>query len=250
MKNEQISAEGIIISIRDYREYDEIITAITQGGKIDFIARGIKKMKSKNASTLQLFCHSNLHLTKTNSSLCTLIKGDVKNTYKNIRSDLWKQSIASFFSEVIYRIFENEFEVSLFHILEFCLQHLNIENESNLILGLFQSQINKALGIQANVDNCNICHKTSNIVGFSVQQGGFICGDCLHHDYTCALDKKDLVILRALIKADINHYEILKSHYHITYQHFKMLWDFFYEYSGISIKSIYFLDELEILANK
>ena len=39
----------------------------------------------------------------------------------------------------------------------------------------------------------------------------------------------------------LKHYDILKSYQAFTYQNFEDLYAFFYEYAGISLKSVKFL---------
>lgn len=53
--------------------------------------------------------------------------------------------------------------------------------------------------------------------------------------------KEDLKVFRLLCKAHMEHYDILKSYQAFTYQNFEDLYAFFYEYAGISLKSVKFL---------
>jgi DNA repair protein RecO (recombination protein O) len=59
--NRHLSTEGIVLRKTDFNEADRIVTLLTRDhGKIDCIAKGARRLKSKFCGRLELFCHIRL----------------------------------------------------------------------------------------------------------------------------------------------------------------------------------------------
>ncbi|MDQ6711258.1 MAG: DNA repair protein RecO, partial [Candidatus Dormibacteraeota bacterium] len=59
------SADAIVLRRLDYGEADRILTLLTREyGKLAAIAKGARRARAKNGSTLDLFCRSQMMLAK------------------------------------------------------------------------------------------------------------------------------------------------------------------------------------------
>ncbi len=61
----------------------------------------------------------------------------------------------------------------------------------------------RSLGVNIDVSECVVCHKTSNIVSYDLDQGGFVCTDCAKKLNLSSEDEMNLHVLRyAFMKVD------------------------------------------------
>lgn len=231
---------GIVIEYREYREHDALLSVLRDDGVIIKIsAKGIQKVKSKNAPACQLFTYSRWYLNyRETSTMQSLKSAEILESYRHIREDLIKQSIAAYFCEMIlYSHFETPFA---FDLLKHALDILKSQDDPMVILCLFQVIVNRMHGIEMQCDDCVRCGTTKGIYAISLKDGGFICKMCAK-GYDKVYSSKDLKCFRLLNKAQLEHYDILKEIGGFRFEHFEQLYAFFEEYAGIPIKSIQFL---------
>lgn len=235
--------EGIVLSIREYRENDMILHVLTKEyGIQSLVARGMKKMQSKNAGVCQLFMHGYFYFNyHENSSMHTMRTADIITSFRELREDLLKQTIASVFCEII----ENSNDIDVYEDLLESLVILKRTKYPFAIAALFVSLNNRQQGIEPYVDGCVHCMNTTGICAISIIDGGFICKNCFrehHHDIS---DIEDLKCFRLLCRANLDQYEILEQYTDWNYHHFELVYAFFKEYSGIHLKSVLFLKKIQ-----
>lgn len=234
------SMEGIVVEYREYREQDALLVLLTTEGRLVSVsAKGIQKLKSKNAAACQLFTHARFLLNYHESaSIQSLRTAELLESYRTLREDLEKQSIASCFCEIVM---QSKFETEeIFKLLKEAMNILCKEEDNITMLCLFQALVNRMHGIEMGCDECVRCGQTQGIYAVSLRDGGFVCKSCgKSYDHVYSVD--DLKRFRLLAKAKIDHYDILKERGNFTYEHFEQLYAFFEEYSGISLKSVKFL---------
>ena len=236
--NDQI--EGIVVSVKDYREHDSLLHVLTSEDQMmSIIARGVQKVKSKNAPACQLFTYTRMQLNyREQATMQSLRSAEILESYRKIREDLLKQSIASYFCECIDK---SGFELDAFDLLKTSLEILKVTTHPFRILCLFQSLINRMHGIEPYVDGCVRCGTAQGIYGISRNDGGFVCKLCYKRVSDHAKSIEELKRFRLISKAELKHDAILASHAEFTYEDFEELYGFFAEYSGVSLRSIRFL---------
>lgn len=231
---------GIIVSAKDYRENDALLHILSEDGElISVVAKGIQKVKSKNAPACQLFTYTRMQLNyREGAAMQSLRSAEIIDSYRKIREDLLKQSIASYFCECIDK---SGFELDSFPLLKQSLDILKDTDQPFRILCLFQSLVNRMHGIEPYVDGCVRCGNTQGITGISRSDGGFVCKLCFRtsHDQTKSIE--ELKRFRLISKAELEHYDILADHADYTYDDFEELYGFFADYSGVTLRSIRFL---------
>ena len=92
---------GILVDVKEYREHDALLKVLCEDGSLlSLSARGVRKVTSKNAPAVQLFTLARLQLNyQQTASIQSLRRAEIINSYRKIREDLVKQSIASYFCE-------------------------------------------------------------------------------------------------------------------------------------------------------
>ena len=93
-KTKESIISGIIIGNRVYKENDKSVTLFSKEiGKMSFVARGVRKLTSKNKSSTDLFVYGNYHLTK-GMGYQILTQGEVVDSFLYLRKDLDKMGVA------------------------------------------------------------------------------------------------------------------------------------------------------------
>ena len=96
-----IEVEGIVVSNTSYKESSKIINIFTsEYGIIGCISKGCKNLKSKLRLPSEKFAYGTFHLYYKEDGLSTLIDGDIKNYFFNIKSDIVKISYLSYLTEL------------------------------------------------------------------------------------------------------------------------------------------------------
>ena len=234
---EQIDA--IILNSKDYKEKDALISVLSEKyGLLHLVAKGIRKINSKNASACLPFTNANLMVDiKEQRDLHTLQSAVIIRSFRLIREDLLKQSMASFFCEMIEK---SNFDEGVYSVLLEALSYLQEAQNPFGVLCLFQSIMNRMHGIEPFVDGCVRCGALHNIYALSYRDGGFVCTSCSRQGMDFIQNKERLKKFRLLCKAKWMHYEILKEVL-FDYDDFLHLYAYFEEYAGIGMKSIRFL---------
>lgn len=117
--------EGIVLKRTNYGEADRILTIYTKNyGKIKAMAKGIRKITSRKAGSLEPFTHTVLFLAK-GKNLDIITETQSVNAFKSWRSDLNRVGVAYYFCELVDKLTPEEQENYLvFEILKGYLARL------------------------------------------------------------------------------------------------------------------------------
>ncbi len=126
LKMKQFNTEGLILRRTDYGEADRIITLLTQDfGKINVIAKGVRKQKSKLAGGIELFSISEIHFIKGRGSIDTLVSTRLIKYYDYIVKDYDRTQLAYQALKTIHKITEDNEGGEYFEIVNETLSALN-----------------------------------------------------------------------------------------------------------------------------
>lgn len=172
--------QAIVLARQNIREYDEIITVFSlEGGKQNLLARGTKKIISKNAAHLEPCNFINLEYVN-GRQLNHITKVNPLNDYEYIRLDAMKSMIAQYASFILYSVLEEgDSDSNIFNLLKSFLNVLNCNGRTNrLLLDTFLLQLFSYLGLRPVVEHCVLCYKKENLFGFYLLGGGIVCSSC------------------------------------------------------------------------
>lgn len=126
--------KAIVLRRTKYGEADRILSLLTPSGKIDVIAKGVRKEKSKLAGGIELFSVSEvtIHQGKTDH-LGILTSTRMLKFYSNILADLEKLELASSVIRLVNKIAEDVKDPELFDVLEQTLAGLHNGLNTSLV---------------------------------------------------------------------------------------------------------------------
>lgn len=186
--------QSIILSRRDFRENDQMISVFTkERGKMEFLARGVKKSISKNSAHLEPF--SVVFVEWVPGKQVHHLTSVVPYAYHpRLRSDFLGSMAASTVMSIVDAVTQVDVpDVPLYTILSTWLKYL--EETLHTTMTMTDAVILKifaALGVPPVLDRCVVCAKPWDAIGkelldartspfsigFSPGAGGLLCHSC------------------------------------------------------------------------
>lgn len=208
---------AFVLSRRDFRETDQIITLYTlEKGKIEALAKGIKKTTSKNSAFLEPFFLVEAEII-AGKELNRLASVQPIESFKKIRADMNKSLLAGNVVNFIGRLLhENERETKIFNLLHSWLDYLENSDKFTKVLPVgFIVKLLDVLGFVPELSHCVVCNKKflnsslNSKVFFNPAAGGIICSACLSkkdevEDHHLLLSNDDVKVWRELLNNDWN----------------------------------------------
>ncbi len=174
MRKELIQKEGYVLHISPYKENDAMVACIGEEGLFSFLARGIKKTNSKNASSCQIFAYSRFSLfSSIDGNSLYLSEGKPLFALKE-KDDLLWMSCLSFLSEINSRLLSEEDAIKAFPYLDKAIKEINEGYPIYSACFLYFAKLLAIMGYGLEVDRCVISGNKKNIVGVNYKEGGFV----------------------------------------------------------------------------
>lgn len=137
---------GIILKRHDFGEADRILTIFTKRlGKINVIAKGVRKITSRKGGNVELFNLCSLFLAE-GRNLDILSEVEVVEPFRNIREDLETVGKAYQVAEVVDQLTAERVEsTKVFDLITEILKHLSKKRGTQLLMG-FEVKLLNELG--------------------------------------------------------------------------------------------------------
>lgn len=239
--NEDI-VEGVILKRTAYKENDMILHIYTKNyGKIGVMARGVRKITSKNARATQelMISEMTIHLKK---GLSPLIKATPVHYLRHIKENIDSEIVANYILEYYYRyIDENSPNSHENDVLLNALYALDNGYHPLLVYLLFNVFILDHSGVSLNVEGCVKCG-SSKVVSISLLDGGFICANHLKHQPVYNVDV--LKAFRHIHKIPLEHIDQIHILESVMLELIPIMDAFVEEYTGISMKTKTFIQQI------
>lgn len=175
-----IKTEGVVIKRRKFSEADKILTIFSADlGKITAISKGVRKIKSKMAGSLEPFNIVNFNLYH-GQTFFTITGVQITESFENIAKNLQKTSKAFYLGELIDKFFEDEERAkTAYKIFVEALRYLD-ENDDDLVIRIFELKIIEEAGFKPELYHCVHCKGSlfpkKNF--WDEIEGGIICTLC------------------------------------------------------------------------
>lgn len=246
IKNEE-TFMGLVLKNKPYKENDMLVWIYSREyGKLTLLAKGVKKMTSKNAPSCQSITLSEFTLIPK-TGLCRLIKGSAIDYFRHIKEDIELEAYATYCLEFVDKYTrENDPDDSIYDALLLALKYLNNGYEPKLVYLLFNAFILNITGSALEVDQCVSCGRHDLIAGISILNGGFVCQNCLGN-YDRHLDVDVLKGFRYINKIPIEKIDLLHLSTPVINKLVEIMEVFVDEYTGINFKSRKFIKQLKML---
>ena len=200
----QIVERGLIIRETQYKEADVMLTVLTEcAGKISVLARGAKRKSSKFSAAVQLLTYSEFTLYES-AGRYTLNEAEPIELFYEIREDIVKLSLASYFAEVLDQAAdEDTINPELLRLglnSLYALSKTAIEKEK--IKTVFELKIAQLAGYSPNVSNCGVCLRETDFSSLDVKNGSLLCKKC-DTGYHLNIDASVVDAMRFILSEDI-----------------------------------------------
>jgi DNA repair protein RecO (recombination protein O) len=206
--------EAVIIKKIKLGEADRILTLYTPDhGKIEAVAKGIRRPKSKLAGHLELLTYSEVRLAR-GRNLDTIIGSQTIDSFMPLKNDLWLTSCGLYTGELI-----NQFTVEhmsnprLFQLLLQTLQNLSRAINAELSLRYFELHLLELVGYRPQLQECVSCHTELKPVvnSFCSASGGILCPNCKYDQASIfSITVDALKVLRLFQRSQFEVVERLK----------------------------------------
>jgi len=248
-KPRNYKTEAIIIKKTKLGEADRILTFYTPHlGKIQAIAKGVRRPRSKMSGHLELLTHSLVPLVK-GKNLDTVTGCQTISSFFKLKNDLELSSYALYIIELVNKFTEDNSEnYPVFKLLLETLQQLELGINSELVLRYFELHLLNHVGYRPQLQHCVICHSTVKQTSFlfSPKAGGILCHDCIDSQFhTYSISLNNLKLLRLLQTCNyeiINHLKVKRQTFYEIEQIMRIYIRYFLDRE---IKSITWLDNMK-----
>jgi DNA repair protein RecO (recombination protein O) len=172
---------AIIIKKTKLGEADRILTLYTpELGKIQGVAKAVRRPKSKLSGHLELLTYSQVTLAR-GKNIDTIIGSQTINTFLSIKNDLDMISDACYVIEMVQQFTaEESADPWIFELLLNTLERLSLSHQRSLLLRYFELHLLKQCGYHPELEKCVLCRKPLEAAAntFSPSAGGVMCPSC------------------------------------------------------------------------
>ena len=201
----------------DYQEADKLVTVFSAvKGKIQVIAKGVKKPGSSLRPLVQPFCHVQLYLARGHS-LDIVAQGKMINFYGNVRQELFSTMQAIYIMELLDKTLMDGAPLpNLFNSTHQVLLAMDEGCLTPLLLRYFELRLLAELGYTPVLERCVGCGSTGVGEGFfKLAEGGLLCRECARQEGGVIVIKPDnLALLRLLLNSSPQVVQKVRSNPH------------------------------------
>lgn len=244
--------EGIVIKTIDYGETNKIITLYTrEWGKVGVMARGAKKPNSRLSAITQPFTYG-YFLVQRSSGLGLLQQGDILNSLRTLKEDIFLTAYASFIMELTEKS-TDEKKPNPFHfeLLYQTLQYMNEGFDAEILMYIYEMKMLNTLGLYPILDKCAVCGATDGHFSFSIKEGGLICHRCLKRDpYHFKCSQATIKLLRVFYYLDLARLGNISIKESTKKELNTIISAYYDEYSGLFFKSKKFIQSMKEFGDK
>ncbi len=213
---------AIIIKKIKLGEADRILTLYTPHlGKMQAVAKGVRRPRSKLAGHLELLTHSLVSLAR-GRNLDTIIGSQTINSFLPLKSDLQLTSYALYATELVDQFTADHIEnYPLFQLLLGTLERLSQTSKKELALRYFELHLLNEVGYRPQLQQCVSCHKPlkPTFNSFCPGAGGVLCHSCSQSQpLTYPLSVNALKVLRLLQSSNFNTINRLKINSELSHE--------------------------------
>ena len=238
-----ISVDGIVVSSTPFKENSKILNIFTKDmGIIGCVSKGCKNLKSKLRLISDKFAYGTFHMYYKENGLSTLIDGDIKDYFINIKSDILKISYLTYICELSMNVYKESNSDEVYPLMESAILKIEEGHDPKIITNILELQYLEYLGINLNLDNCVTCG-SNKVVTLSLSKGGYVCA--LHRTNEPLISEKVMKMLRLYYYVDISKISELDIDKEVSNEINHIIEEYYEEYSGVFVKSKKMLKDLE-----
>ncbi len=206
------SADAIVIRSREYGESDRLITLFSrEKGKIEAIAKGVRKPKSTQRGGTQLFTYADFLLYR-GKTLDTVTQAQPRESFAHLWDD-FDRTIAAFGIAELLDIstIKEQPEPVLFTLalsFLFILKHV----DPYLAQAAFALRLMYLQGYLPSFDVCTDCGRAlaGQQAFLSAEAGGILCALCKNNNVVRMLNPGSLALIKQLTRLELDKLDRLR----------------------------------------
>jgi len=202
--------EGIVLKSVEYQDADKIVTLYTKNyGKIQAIAKGVRKTKSKFGSSLEVLTDA-IFLVYKGRNIDVISQSEILESFFSTSKEILKFALAINCAEVVNKLSEErEANQNLFFLLKEILHYLKEAKEPKLLALSFKWQVLRLIGYKPSLYRCCRCNKkieTQKEIFFRVDEGGIACNQCTMSDKSkyIRVSKYIITLIRKILTTSLS----------------------------------------------
>ncbi len=174
---------AFVLHTQDYRDTSLLGDFYTKDfGRIRGIVKGIRDTRARFGSTLEPFSLNEIlfYRRRRGAELHLVTQVDLLDLFPVLRDDLERLATASYCSELLKELVENEESApEIFELMHDTLKFLVSGASAKRAARIFEVKLFDLLGLMPEVKNCVFCRtEAKGIFYFNAGLGGVHCGDC------------------------------------------------------------------------
>jgi DNA repair protein RecO (recombination protein O) len=173
--------EAIVLRHTDWGEADRLLWLFTREiGKVQVVAKGVRKPRSRKAGHLEPFTRVELLLAR-GRDLPIITQAEAKDAFLQLREDLVRVGYASYVIELLDRFTYEEGEnLNLYRLLSETLSRLNNEAQPAFAIRYYEIRLLDLVGFRPQLFQCVNCGEVIKAEDqyFSFEKGGVFCPKC------------------------------------------------------------------------
>ena len=207
------------------------------------MCKGAKSLKSPNRSITTKFSYGKYIIYYKKDKMSTLKEGKIINDFYNIKNDIILIGYLTYLSDLVEQVVkQNNNNEEIYNIFIDSLNKIEQGMNPLIISNIFEVKMLEYLGVEINLNSCNICGSTKNIITINPDLGGYICSNCYHGEYI--YDIKVIKMLRMYKLVNISSITELKINKNVSEEINKFLEIYYNRFTGLFLKSKKFLKQL------
>ncbi len=171
--------QAIVLRTYKLADADRIIILLTKAnGKVRAVAKGVRKMKSRFGSKLELFSYLDIQIHRGRGELDFIVEAEIRSQFPVIRTSLRRQDSTFAILEAVDLVaLEAKISPRLFQMLLGALNLLEKE-DLKLVVPAFYLKLLTLEGFKPVLEQCVVCSSSGPLVRFDYEEGGMCCAKC------------------------------------------------------------------------
>jgi DNA repair protein RecO (recombination protein O) len=179
--------EAVVLRSFRFGEADRVLHVYAEDrGRIDAMAKGVRKTKSRFGAQLAPFSHVELLLHQGSGELHTVTGVSLVDAHRPAREDPYRLSVALVGAEAMLRLFvEEERNERAFEALTRFLSAVDAipagtrgRAALDPVALAFQLKLLWLSGYVPHLESCVECGSTDRLIGYLARAGGAVCSPC------------------------------------------------------------------------
>ena len=198
--------DGLVLRLNPFRDYDAMVNVINERSSFSFLARGVRKIQSKNSYSVLPFAESHFDIMKTKEGL-SLKTGSVIDSHSKLRESYQGLLMFDFISEVTIKFLEEKELYKTYKPIKKIIELLEQGFDHYTLSIIYLAFILNESGYGWNIQGCQKCGQKDDIVAVNTSTGGFICRNCFDGQNGAKLTPRLLKIIRYIFMVQPEMYD-------------------------------------------